>query len=136
MTSRAATSRYDTWVNVLRNTVACFAAGVGGADAVTVRPHDELVVPGGSPTGRRLARNTQLVLIEESQPRPRRRPRRRGVVRRAPHRPAGQAAWAAFQDLERAGGIVEALRAGLVQERRGPQSVMPGRTPSPTAVTR
>ena len=66
VTSRAATSRYDLWVNVLRNTVACFAAGVGGADAVTVAAHDELVVPGGSATGRRLARNVQLVLLEES----------------------------------------------------------------------
>ena len=116
VTSRAATSRYDTWVNVLRNTVACFAAGVGGADALTVRPHDELVVAGGSPTGRRLARNTQLVLIEES-----------NLARVVD--PAGgawyvehltdqlaRAAWARFQELERAGGIVEALRAGVVQE--------------------
>jgi len=116
VTSRAATSRYDTWVNVLRNTVACFAAGVGGADAVTVRPHDELVDAGGSPTGRRLARNTQLVLIEES-----------NLARVVD--PAGgawylehltdqlaRAAWTRFQELERAGGIVEALRAGLVQE--------------------
>ena len=116
VTSRAATARYDTWVNVLRNTVACFAAGIGGADAVTVRPHDELIVAEGTPTGRRLARNTQLVLIEES-----------NLARVVD--PAGgawyvehltdqlaRAAWARFQDLERAGGVVEALRAGLVQE--------------------
>ena len=44
---------------------------------MTVVPHDDLIEPGGTPTGRRLARNTQLVLIEESQPGPRRRPRRR-----------------------------------------------------------
>ncbi len=117
VTSRAATSRYDLWVNVLRNTVACFAAGVGGADAVTVAAHDELVVPGGSPTARRLARNVQLVLLEESN--------LAKVVD-----PAGgswyvehltdqlaRAAWTAFQDLERAGGVVDALRSGVVQER-------------------
>ncbi|CAN5828766.1 MAG: methylmalonyl-CoA mutase family protein [Ilumatobacteraceae bacterium] len=117
VTSRAATARYDRWVNVLRNTVACFAAGVGGADSITVAAHDELVVPGGSPTGRRLARNVQLVLLEES-----------NLARVVD--PAGgswyvehltdqlaQGAWTAFQSIERAGGIVEALRCGLVQER-------------------
>ena len=33
-------SKYDPWVNMLRTTVAAFAAGVGGADAVTVLPFD------------------------------------------------------------------------------------------------
>ena len=53
------------WVNMLRGTVAAFAAGVGGADAVTVVPFDE---PLGLPDalGRRIARNTSSLLIEES----------------------------------------------------------------------
>ncbi len=41
--SRVMMTRYDPWVNALRSTVACFAAGMGGADAVTVLPHDALV---------------------------------------------------------------------------------------------
>ena len=59
------TSRQDPWVNMLRGTVAAFAAGVGGADAVTVVPFDE---PLGLPDafGRRIARNTSSLLIEES----------------------------------------------------------------------
>lgn len=64
--SRAMLTRYDTWTNTLRSTVACFAGGVGGADAVTVSPHDLLVEPGGSPLGRRIARNTQTILQSES----------------------------------------------------------------------
>ena len=50
---------------MLRGTVAAFAAGVGGADAVTVVPFDE---PLGLPDafGRRIARNTSSLLIEES----------------------------------------------------------------------
>jgi hypothetical protein len=42
-------TRYDPWVNLLRNTVACFAAGIGGADAVTVVPHDAAATPGSRP---------------------------------------------------------------------------------------
>lgn len=65
VTSRPMTSRFDPWVNMLRGTVAAFAAGVGGADAVTVVPFDE---PLGQPDafGRRIARNTSSLLIEES----------------------------------------------------------------------
>jgi methylmalonyl-CoA mutase len=65
VTSRPMTSAYDVHVNLLRGTVAAFAAGVGGADAVTVVPYDE---PTGevSPLGRRLARNISALLVEES----------------------------------------------------------------------
>jgi methylmalonyl-CoA mutase len=65
VTSRPMLSKYDPWVNMLRTTVAAFAAGVGGADAVTVLPFDS---PLGVPDafGRRIARNTSALLIEES----------------------------------------------------------------------
>lgn len=65
VTSRPMTSRRDPWVNMLRGTVAAFAAGAGGADALTVVPFDE---PIGLPDtfGRRIARNTSSLLIEES----------------------------------------------------------------------
>ena len=65
ITSRAMMTRHDPWVNMLRTTVAAFAAGVGGADAITVVPFDErLGVPDA--LGRRIARNTSSLLIEES----------------------------------------------------------------------
>jgi methylmalonyl-CoA mutase len=65
VTSRPMMSRYDPYVNMLRTTVAAFAAGVGGADAVTVLPFDS---PLGVPEefGRRMARNTSALLVEES----------------------------------------------------------------------
>jgi methylmalonyl-CoA mutase len=65
VTSRPMMSKYDPWVNMLRTTVAAFAAGVGGADAVTVLPFDS---PLGTPDafGRRVARNTSHLLIDES----------------------------------------------------------------------
>ena len=65
VTSRPMMSRYDPYVNLLRTTVAAFAAGVGGADAVTVLPFDS---PLGRPEtlGRRIARNTSPLLMWES----------------------------------------------------------------------
>jgi methylmalonyl-CoA mutase len=65
VTSRPMMSKYDPWVNMLRTTVAAFAAGVAGADAVTVLPFD---TPLGRPDafGRRIARNTSHLLIDES----------------------------------------------------------------------
>ena len=78
VTSRPMMSKYDPWVNMLRTTVAAFAAGVGGADSVTVLPFDS---PLGRPDafGRRIARNTCA-------------PAHRRVARRArsPTRPAAR----------------------------------------------
>lgn len=64
-TSRPMLSKYDPYVNMLRGTVAAFAAGVGGADAVTVLPFDSA---NGLPEGfgRRIARNVNHLLIDES----------------------------------------------------------------------
>ncbi len=61
-------SRRDPWVNLLRGASAALAAGVGGADAVTVLPFDHAsgAVDADGALGRRLARNTQLLLLDES----------------------------------------------------------------------
>ncbi|MDI3315017.1 MAG: methylmalonyl-CoA mutase small subunit [Mycobacterium sp.] len=69
-TSLPMMTRRDPWVNMLRITLAAFGAGVGGADTVRVLPFD-VAIPGGHPEmgpsfARRIARNTQLLLLEES----------------------------------------------------------------------
>jgi methylmalonyl-CoA mutase len=69
-TSLAMMAQRDPWVNMLRCTLAAFGAGVGGADTVLVHPFD-VAIPGGAPGvapsfARRIARNTQLLLLEES----------------------------------------------------------------------
>jgi methylmalonyl-CoA mutase len=117
VSSTAAASRYDVWVNLLRGTVECFGAGIGGADAVTILPHDEVLIAGGSELGRRMARNTQLVLIEESN--------LAKVIDIAGGSwyveqltdQLANAAWSLMQELERAGGLVAAVRSGIFQER-------------------
>jgi methylmalonyl-CoA mutase len=58
-------TRYDAYTNLLRGTVAAFAAGVAGAESVTVLPFDE---PLGLPEAfsRRIARNTSSLLVAEA----------------------------------------------------------------------
>ncbi|HXA90907.1 MAG TPA: methylmalonyl-CoA mutase small subunit [Mycobacterium sp.] len=69
-TSLPMMTQRDPWVNMLRSTLAAFGAGVGGADTILVFPFD-VAIPGGFPGtarsfARRIARNTQLLLLEES----------------------------------------------------------------------
>ena len=69
-TSLPMMTQRDPWVNMLRGTLAAFGAGVGGADTVLVHPFDVAIAggfPGVAPGfARRIARNTQLLLLEES----------------------------------------------------------------------
>jgi methylmalonyl-CoA mutase len=118
MTSRAMLSRYDPWVNLLRGTIACFAAGVAGADAVTVEPYDLLVDPLHlSDLGRRMARNTQLVLIEESHAAKVIDPAGGSWYVESLTRSVAEKAWSWMQTIEEGGGIQAALDSGLVSER-------------------
>lgn len=111
-TSLPMMTQRDPWVNMLRCTLAAFGAGVGGVDTVLVFPFD-IAIPGGFPDtarsfARRIARNTQLLLLEESH------------VGRVLD-PAGgswfvedltkrlaEGAWEHFQAIEGRGGFVDA----------------------------
>ena len=116
VTSMVMMTERDPWVNMLRTTVACLSAGVGGADAVTVLPFDSAL---GLPDdfARRIARNTQAVLLDETN--------LARVIDPAGgswyvERLTGQlarAGWDWFQQIERAGGQHAALRSGLIAER-------------------
>ncbi|WP_428649996.1 methylmalonyl-CoA mutase family protein [Roseibium sp.] len=115
-TSNRMLTRRDPWVNLLRNTVAVFAAGVGGADSICVLPHTLAV---GLPDGfaRRLARNTQSILLEESNLAKVLDPAAgSGAIEDRTEKLCG-AAWAFFQEIEAAGGLPRALEQGLVQDR-------------------
>ncbi len=110
------TTRRDPWVNMLRTTIAAFSAGIGGADAITVLPFTAAL---GLPDAfaRRVARNTQLILLDES-----------NLARVAdPAAGAGgfetltdalcEKAWGLFQEIEREGGILESLKGETLQGR-------------------
>ena len=106
----------DPYVNMLRTTAAVTAAGVGGADSVTALPFTLAL---GLPDrfARRVARNMQLILLEESN------------LYRVSDPAAGsggsehlttemaKGAWTLFQQIEAAGGLAAALEQGLVQKK-------------------
>jgi methylmalonyl-CoA mutase len=111
-------TRRDPWVNMLRATVATFSAGLGGADSIGVLPFTAAI---GLPDAfaRRAARNTQHILMQESN------------LWRVADPAAGAGGfealtdalcakgWEAFQELEGEGGIVASLVEGKFQERIG-----------------
>jgi len=107
-------TKRDPHGNIVRGTIAAFAAAIGGADAITVLPFSAaLGVPDAF--ARRIARNTQTILIEEAN------------IHRVADPAAGsgaiealtdalcETAWWFLQRIETAGGVAEALRAGSIQ---------------------
>ena len=103
-------SLLDPEENMLRTTTALLGGAIGGADAMVALGHDYL--SGESEAARRLARMTQLMMIEES-----------GLARSLD--PAGgsafienrtddlaSAAWTRFQTIEAQGGLPVFAEAG------------------------
>jgi methylmalonyl-CoA mutase len=111
-------TRRDPYVNMLRNAIAVAAAGFGGADAITVLPH---TAPLGLPDAfaRRAARNTQLVLLEESNLARAADPAAGSGAIEALTQQLCEAAWSILQDIEKTGGAWAALQSGAVQNGVG-----------------
>ncbi len=117
VTSAAMLTVHDPWVNALRDTVACVAAAIGGADSIEVAPFDALTERADREPGRRLARNTQSILALEAN------------LGRVADPAAGSwyvetltadlaaAGWVRFQEFEAAGGFGAAIESGLVARR-------------------
>lgn len=113
VTSAAMMTRRDPWVNLLRTTIACFAAALGGAEAITVAPFDAAIGLSDD-LARRVARNTQSILHDESS------------LARVIDAAGGswyvesltdrlaETAWTKFTAIERAGGALRALDDGTI----------------------
>jgi methylmalonyl-CoA mutase len=113
-TSERMMARRDPWVNVLRTTIACAGAAFGGADAITVLPFTwALGTPGA--LARRLARNTHLVLQEESAAARVIDPAHGSWYVEKLTDDLASKAWAWFQDIEARGGMVRVLETGYIQ---------------------
>jgi methylmalonyl-CoA mutase len=109
-------TRAEPHTNILRTTIAAFAAAVGGADTIAVVPHDAALGPSAR-EARALARNVHHLFIEETQ------------LHRVLDSAAGsgavealtdalaERAWHEFRTIEREGGIVESLRSGHFPKR-------------------
>jgi methylmalonyl-CoA mutase len=101
---------------MLRATIATFSAGLGGANAITVLPHT-LALGLPDPFARRVARNTQLVLLEESNLAKVSDPAAGSGGIETLTRQLCEAAWGLFQETEKAGGIFAALEQNLIQRK-------------------
>jgi methylmalonyl-CoA mutase len=117
VTSRAMMTAYDPWVNALRSTIACFAAGIAGADAVTVLPHDHLRGDQATELGRRIGRNTQSILLQESHLDEVLDPAGGSWFVESYTDELAAAAWAFLQEIEAAGGFAAAT--DVIVERVG-----------------
>jgi len=113
--SRTLTQR-DPWVNMLRVTTQVFAAVLGGADLVTPASFDQAL---GTPSalGRRVARNTGLVLREESHLGRVLDPVGGAYYFETLTDTLAREGWKRFQEIERDGGIADALTSGRVRTR-------------------
>ncbi|KAF0186448.1 MAG: methylmalonyl-CoA mutase subunit beta [Hyphomonadaceae bacterium] len=139
VTSRRMMTRHDAWTNMLRTTAAAFAAAVGGAEAITVLPFTDAL---GRPTpfSRRIARNTQLILMEESHLGHVIDPAGGAWFVEKLTRDLAEEAWKEMQGIEAQGGIIAALTNGVVQHeveliRQKRQKAFATRRESVTGVT-
>ncbi len=113
-TSKRMMTRYDAETNILRVTTAAFAAAIGGASEITTLPFtNALGLP--TPFARRVARNTQLVLKEESHLDHVADPAGGAWFVEKLTRELAALAWAKMQEIEAEGGIVAALQSGALQ---------------------
>ena len=107
---------YDPYVNMLRTTTETMSAIIGGADVVTVLPFDAAFE---APTemARRIARNQQLILREES------------YFDKVADPAAGsyyienltanliEKSWELFLETDKQGGYLQAFEKGFIQKR-------------------
>lgn len=132
-TNPAALTKYDPWVNILRGTTSAFAAMVSGAEILTVLPFDQRARQSDA-HARRLARNTALVLAQESGLAQVEDPGGGSWYLEQLTESLAQAGWSFFQQIEAQGGArqaqgdwlkkqfsqVRADRDALVHKRKRP----------------
>jgi methylmalonyl-CoA mutase len=106
-------TKVEPWTNMVRLTAAGMAAAVGGADAIALGAFTDAL---GLPTAfaSRMARNTQLILMEEGHLGAVADPVAGSGAFEALSQELARAAWAKFNAIEAAGGLAAALRDGLI----------------------
>ncbi|MER9131183.1 methylmalonyl-CoA mutase subunit beta [Mesorhizobium sp. M0768] len=106
----------DPETNILRTTIAAFAAAAGGADSIAILPH---TIAYGLPAGfaRRVARNAQLIMANESHIDHVADPVCGSGAVEALTAELCAAAWQEFQQIEAEGGVLTSLEQGHIQRR-------------------
>ncbi len=105
---------YDLYNNMLRNTTEAMSAALGGADEITILPHDFLLGR-ESEFGDRIARNVQLLLKEESHFADVADPSAGSYYIESLTQSVAEYAWKQFQMIEENGGFRKAMESGLIK---------------------
>ncbi len=114
-TSRRMLTRYDPWVNILRASTSAFAAVLGGAEHICVAPFTH-ALGGSSNLSRRLARNTQMVLLSECEAARVIDPAGGSHTHEANTDQLAEKAWEYFQNIEAKGGLLAAMQSGWIAQ--------------------
>ncbi len=120
----------EAWTHLLRGTTAAFAAIAGGADAITSMPFDEAEDPRQQG---RLARNTQLILAEESSLDKVLDPGGGSYYLEWLTEELARRAWAVHRDIDSRGGIASLLRDGFDLQDLAPPREQAGNFESHTS---
>lgn len=108
-------ARRDPWVNMLRVTAECTAAVLGGAQSVATLPFDAVIGPADE-LARRVARNTQIVLRDESNLDKVADPAGGSWFIESLTEELARAAWEQFRAIEAGGGLLSALKSGQLAD--------------------
>ncbi len=113
VTSQRMMTRFDPYTNLLRTTIATFAAAVGGAESITVQPFDSSL---GESDGfsRRIARNISNLLVHESHVGQVADPAGGSGSIESLTNSLAEASWTKFTEIEKVGGIREVIASGAL----------------------
>ncbi len=107
-------SPFDSYSNLLRDSIAAMAAVIGGSNSLYIRPFDE-TLKASNDFSRRMSRNQQLIFKEES------------YLDKVADIAAGsyyletltdeiaEKAWQQFKQIEQAGGLIAAFEQGIIK---------------------
>ena len=116
VTSNSMLTKYDPWTNIIRNTCACFGAITGGCDSISVEYFTNALGI-ASELGRRVARNTQIIAMEESNLGKVSDPISGAWFVEELTNDLAEKAWEEFQRIEGEGGLINSKRNNLLQSR-------------------
>ena len=114
-TSQFNQTYFDPFVNSLRTTTEAFSAIVGGVDSLQTNAYDESF-NASDDFSKRLARNTQIILKEESHLDEVIDPAGGSFFVEKLTDDIANAAWKLFQTIEEKGGMLKAIQSGFVQD--------------------
>ncbi|MEA1896380.1 MAG: methylmalonyl-CoA mutase family protein, partial [Bacteroidota bacterium] len=109
-------TRFDPYVNMLRYTTEALSAAIGGANSINIFPFNSIEKQAGD-FSERIARNTQIILKEESYINKINDPAAGSYYIENLTNSIAERSWELFQNIESQGGFLKAYKKGIIQEQ-------------------